>query len=295
MISPFLRSSLAAAARKAVKHQHTLATAAVCPEPSTLVKPNNSFYRRPLPESCVAFSSKRGRLLLGQALQEKGLKSYFPLAENFITQSEPAFCGIGSLAMSLNGLGIDPGKTWKGVWRWYDEAMVECCVPLSTFNDGISFEDYGNLARCNGCDAQQWRADESNLGHFRSIVRRVTLEDSASTSSSDAQDEVESGRTSEVLTVAYQRRVLEQTGDGHFSPVGAFVPSEDMVLVMDVARFKYPPHWVPLELLWEAMSSINEWNGRSRGYFLLSKTGNGKSCSNEKNCSSAANSNEPVA
>ena len=24
--------------------------------------------------------------------------------------------------------------------------------------------------------------------------------------------------------------------------VGAYVPSEDMVLVMDVARFKYPPH-----------------------------------------------------
>ena len=76
--------------------------------------------------------------------------------------------------------------------------------------------------------------------------------------------------------------------------VGAYVPSEDMVLVMDVARFKYPPHvslccedtprpcllllvkeecgqtqhlfcvliqWVPLELLWEAMLSINEWNG----------------------------------
>ena len=24
--------------------------------------------------------------------------------------------------------------------------------------------------------------------------------------------------------------------------MGAYVPSEDMVLVMDVARFKYPPH-----------------------------------------------------
>jgi hypothetical protein len=24
-----------------------------------------------------------------------------------------------------------------------------------------------------------------------------------------------------------------------------------MVLIMDVARFKHPPHWVPLPLLWE--------------------------------------------
>jgi hypothetical protein len=26
-----------------------------------------------------------------------------------------------------------------------------------------------------------------------------------------------------------------------------------MVLILDVARFKYPPHWVPLEVLYEAM------------------------------------------
>ena len=91
-------------------------------------------------------------------------------------------------------------QNWKGVWRWYDESMLECCKPLQSFqDDGMSFEDYGDLARClclsrwvllplarqfvkycficgrcNGCDTQQWRADESNIEHFRSIVRQVT-------------------------------------------------------------------------------------------------------------------------
>ncbi len=43
------------------------------------------------------------------------------------TQDEPAFCGLASLAMVLNALSIDPRRTWKGSWRWFHEAMLDCC------------------------------------------------------------------------------------------------------------------------------------------------------------------------
>lgn len=33
-------------------------------------------------------------------------------------QDEPAYCGLASLAMTLNTLSIDPRRTWKGPWRW---------------------------------------------------------------------------------------------------------------------------------------------------------------------------------
>lgn len=39
-----------------------------------------------------------------------------------------------------------------------------------------------------------------------------------------------------------------------------------MALILDVARFKYPPHWVPLSLLWEAMDSVDATTDRPRGY-----------------------------
>ena len=42
-----------------------------------------------------------------------------------------------------------------------------------------------------------------------------------------------------------------------------------MVLMLDVARFKYPPHWIPLKLLWEAMDTIDEATEHRRGYALL--------------------------
>ncbi|KAJ6874259.1 hypothetical protein NC651_032928 [Populus alba x Populus x berolinensis] len=64
---------------------------------------------------------------------------------------------------------------------------------------------------------------------------------------------------------------LAMTGSGHFSPIGGYHAGKDMVLILDVARFKYPPHWVPLELLWEAMNTIDKATGHHRGFMILSK------------------------
>lgn len=57
-----------------------------------------------------------------------------------------------------------------------------------------------------------------------------------------------------------------QTGGGHFSPIGGYHAGKDMVLILDVARFKYPPHWVPLTFLWDAMNTIDKDTGLYRGY-----------------------------
>lgn len=71
------------------------------------------------------------------------------------------------------------------------------------------------------------------------------------------------------MIVSYSRRSLHQSGDGHFSPIGGYHPERDLVLIMDVARFKYPPHWVPLVDLYAALQPIDKATGKSRGYLLL--------------------------
>ena len=48
-----------------------------------------------------------------------------------------------------------------------------------------------------------------------------------------------------VVIVGYDRRALGQTGEGHFSPIGGYDPASDLALVLDVARFKYPPLPMP--------------------------------------------------
>ena len=83
-----------------------------------------SFYRRPLPSHLIAFASPEGRQLFSECLQAGGLENYFVLSEQFITQSEPAYCGLTTLTMMLNTLAVDPQRNWKGPWRWYTEEQV---------------------------------------------------------------------------------------------------------------------------------------------------------------------------
>lgn len=210
-----------------------------------------TLYRRPLPSHAVAFSSVEGREVFAEALSAGGLAGYFPLAEQFHTQSDPAFCGLGSLVVALNALGIDPGRLWKGPWRWFAEDLLDCCVPLEEIRKrGLDVEQLACLGRCNGAEVQVMRGDASNLGAFRAAVAAAAAGES-------------------VLIASYDRSVLGQTGSGHFSPVGGYHHERDLVLILDVARFKYPPHWVSVDRLWKATQPSDPATGRPRGGLIL--------------------------
>jgi Phytochelatin synthase len=128
----------------------------------TLPKSNQpSFYKRDLPASCIAFTSAKGKQLFRQALLEQEyMEAYFALSMQFLTQSEPAYCGLGSLCMVLNALEVDPMRQWKGVWRWYDETMLDCCRSLQEIQQsGITLGEFVCIAKCNGLEATKCRAD----------------------------------------------------------------------------------------------------------------------------------------
>jgi glutathione gamma-glutamylcysteinyltransferase len=67
------------------------------------------------------------------------------------------------------------------------------------------------------------------------------------------------------LAVAYSRSGLGQLGDGHYSPIGAYHEPTDSCLILDVARFKYPPHWIPVKTLYDSMKLIDADCGKPRG------------------------------
>ncbi|KAF3891303.1 hypothetical protein DA73_0400035045 [Tolypothrix bouteillei VB521301] len=215
----------------------------------------HGFYRRPLPSQLIAFSSLEGRQIFTEALTLGGMDSYFALAEQFHTQSEPAYCGLGTLVVVLNALSIDPGRIWKGLWRWYSEEILDCCLQLRAIKErGMTFDQFVCLGRCNGAKVEAYRYDNTTIEAFREAIEQAA-------------------RSPEGfhMVVSYSREVLGQTGDGHFSPIGGYHRKRDLVLIMDVARFKYPSHWVPLSLLWDALAPLDPATGKPRGYILLSK------------------------
>ena len=76
-----------------------------------------TIYTRPLPETTIDFASPKSKVLLQNAIEQDTANVYFPLAQQYLTQSDPAYCGIATLCMILNACTIDPYRTWKGVWR----------------------------------------------------------------------------------------------------------------------------------------------------------------------------------
>ena len=102
--------------------------------------------------------------MFAEALTSGGLPGYFPLAEQFHTQSDPAFCGLGSLVVALNSLATDPERLWKGPWRWFAEDLLDCCVPLPDVRErGLDIDELACLARCNGTQVDVRRGDTSTL------------------------------------------------------------------------------------------------------------------------------------
>jgi glutathione gamma-glutamylcysteinyltransferase len=216
--------------------------------------PQRTLYMRPLPFTLQALDSKAGRCLFAEALLDGTMASYFRLAQQFHTQSDPAYCGLGSLVCALNALGIDPARPWKGPWRWFSEELLDCCKPLEEVRRlGLSLDEVACLARCSGTDVAIHRlGPECSVERFRAHVLESSTREGAP-----------------VLIVNYSRRALGQTGDGHFSPIGGYHAGSDRVLVLDTARFKYPPHWAPLELLFAAMQVHDGVTGLPRGWLGL--------------------------
>lgn len=215
-----------------------------------------TFHRRELKAPCVSFSSSEGRELFKSALASGYLDVYFPLAEQYSTQAHPAFCGLSSLTMVLNALLIDPKRVWNGVWRWFSEDMLDCCDDVDLIKlQGINMLKLNCLAKCQGAATVLKFGSEVSIEELREDIKNSC-----------------SNHEHPMIIASYDRRTLNQTGSGHFSPIGGYNADKDMVLILDVARFKLPAHWTPLETLHEAMQSIDKETGKSRGYMLVSSS-----------------------
>jgi len=208
----------------------------------------------------IPYRSDAGRNMLIDCMSRGSGSSenYMSLSEQFLTQSSPPSCGVATLAMVLNSLKVDPGRVWQKPWRWFTEDMLISCFPLEKTEEtlGLTMEHFGLIAECNGAIAQTFYGSETTLVDFRKAIQAVFLNTVA-----DRR-----------LVVAFDRQVLGQTGTGHYSPIGAYHEQSDMLLVMDVARFKYPPYWVPVSVMWEAMRTVDPETRRSRGFFLMARS-----------------------
>ena len=252
--------------------------------PPPLPEPKYSVHKRLLPDTLTSLSSPEGRSRLLEALTSNTGESYWSLTEQFVSQSDPAYCGITTLMMCLNAFCIDPQIRWRGGWRFYGDEQVlldRCCLSNERIKRvGVTLEEFKMLGQCNGLQINLKRPQQNDhpamqskeiytLDDFRNDIQTILMKDDDCTD--ENQEKLEHhhhNHNNAILVVSFSRSSLGQTGDGHFSPIAAYHEPTDSVLVLDVARFKYAPYWASVSDLYESMKEKDTATGRTRGWFV---------------------------
>lgn len=180
------------------------------------------------------------------------------LLANLETEVFLTFCGPASLATALNSLGIrDPSPAAFHPYRRMTQTSLFTPANLAVRSyaavqaGGLTLEQLAAFARNLGAGAEAVHADTLDAATLRARLT-AAFADPASR-----------------VVVNYSRIPLDQEGDGHISPIAAYDGETDTVLILDVARYKYPPVWAPLATLLAAMQRVDADSGRPRGVLFL--------------------------
>ena len=184
---------------------------------------------------------------------------YGPLAEQFLTQANLAYCGVASAAMVLNSLAVPaPAVPGYGRYRfWTQENVFEVPAGRTVVSadvvrrQGMTLAELAALLSSHGVKAEAIHGDRLSLEQFRALLRTNL------------------GQPGDRLLANYDRPSLGQAGGGHIAPLAAFHAPSDRVLILDVARYRYPSVWVPVADLWKAIRTLDSTSGRSRGLVTI--------------------------
>jgi hypothetical protein len=196
-----------------------------------------------------------------QLFQEAETKTpFWILSRYFVSEQLDTFCGIASSVMVLNALDIPaPPSPFIYPYKKFDQNNI--------FNEVVLKVKPGDKIGADGLTLQELSA---LLKTFR--VNVVTHHADAVTADQFRQLAVEALKsTRRYMLVNFSRTALGQIGNGHISPLAAYHEKTDRFLIMDVARYKYPPAWVRTQDLWNAMHTEDPSAKQKRGFVIVSR------------------------
>lgn len=192
-----------------------------------------------LPSGEVAAGSAAGAHLLAESLHadQPGL------AASFQPQEKLSWCGVASAVTVLGARGQHMSEEefftpkTEAVRSWWK----------TTFG-GMTLGDLAGMLAAHGAKTTVHYASDETVDSFRAALTANLA------------------KKGDWLVVNYGRAQLGEKGGGHISPIAAYDPSADMALLLDVADYKYPPHWVGVAKLFAAMDTPDSESHRSRGW-----------------------------
>jgi hypothetical protein len=212
----------------------------------------------PLKENLINFNSEQGEKLL---IESKSRADFFPLSSQFITQDNQAYCGVASIVMVLNSLGIPAPEssqykpfhvfTQQNFFEREQTQKVTTAAVVS--RQGMTLEQIAGLIASYDVQAKAYHAADSSIDEFRKLAITNLKQ------------------PNNYIIINYLRKAIGQETGGHISPVAAYNEKTDRFLILDVSRYKYPPIWVTATDLWKAMNTTDTSVNKTRGFVVVSK------------------------
>ena len=183
-----------------------------------------------------------------QSSKSSLVQDFYNYQQGWEAQINQAYCGVASSMAVLNSLRGKitlPQDSAYVPFPWATQRTViqNECVRTHVYDVdkmkqvfwGLGLDMATTLLNCHlqgqGYTATAYHVDPTSTAvrHLRSVLLEALTKDDTR------------------IIINYDRGGITQgpMGHGHFSPIGAYNDEQDAFLVMDVAKYKYSPVWVP--------------------------------------------------
>jgi hypothetical protein len=185
---------------------------------------------------------------------------YWQLIPNFAVQSTQTYCSVASAITVLNAMPINkPVDPMYAPYAYFTQSNfftpeVSKIISAQTVLEiGMTREEMVKAMLMQGVKATTVAGDTVTEKALRILLKKALGDDG------------------QYVLVNYLRAKLAQVGSGHWSVLAAYDAKSDMVLILDVAKYKYPPVWISISTLRQAIDTLDTTSNKSRGLVLVGK------------------------
>jgi hypothetical protein len=227
----------------------------------TFISP--AFGQSPAAESAFAepavvyWDSAEGKVLRARMPADA---DYWQLAPNFAAQITQSYCSVASAITVLNSMPIakpvDPTYAPYAYFtqrNFFTPAVAKIISPQTVLEMGMTREEMAATLSREGVKAISIAGDTFSEESLRTLLKKALGDDG------------------QFVLANYYRGALGQVGGGHWSALAAYDAQSDSVLILDVAKYKYPPAWVSISLLRQAIATTDTTSNKARGLVIVSK------------------------
>jgi hypothetical protein len=205
----------------------------------------------------VYWNSEAGKALRARIPADA---DYWQLSPVFAMQNTQTYCSVATAVTVLNAMPIkkpvDPAYAPYHFFtqsNYFTPEVAKIISPQTVLAQGMTREEMAETLARQGVKAQSIAGDTLSAEALRDLLRKALGDDG------------------QFVLANYLRQSLGQVGGGHWSVLAAYDAPTDRVLILDVAKYKYPPAWVGIATLQKAIATLDATSGKARGLVIVSE------------------------